>query len=238
MKTIQDLRVKIFSDGAKIEDFKSLSTQSFVKGFTTNPSLMNKAGVKDYAKFIEEVLPIVKEKPISFEVFADDFKEMKRQALKLNGLGGNIYVKIPITNTKGESSLALIQELARGGVKVNVTAILTLDQVAQVATVLQAETPSVVSVFAGRIADTGIDPIPVMKKAKAILKDLRQAELLWASSRELLNIFHAEESGCDIITVPPDLLKKLNFVGYDLKQFSLDTVKMFYTDAVSSGFQF
>lgn len=238
MKTIQDLRVKIFSDGAKIEDFKALSAQAFVKGFTTNPSLMNKAGVKDYAQFIEEVLPIVKEKPISFEVFSDDFKEMKRQALKLRGLGGNIYVKIPITNTKGESSLPLIKELTHGGMKINVTAILTLKQVEQVAAVLHAETPSVVSVFAGRIADTGIDPIPVMKQSKALLKSLLRAELLWASSRELLNIFHAEEAGSDIITVPPDLLKKISFIGYDLKQFSLDTVKMFYTDAVSSGFQF
>lgn len=232
---IEDLKVKIFADGAKIEDFKALGSLPYIKGFTTNPSLMRKAGVTDYEGFIKEVLPVVGDKPISFEVIGDDFDEMKRQAMKLCKFGENIYVKIPIMNTKGESTVPLVGELAQNGVKVNVTAIMTLVQVTDLSKVLVDRVPAVVSVFAGRIADTGIDPIPVMKQCREILNANKDAELLWASPRELLNIFHAEETGCDIITVLPEIIKKLSFVGYDLHNFSLDTVKMFFNDAVSSG---
>ena len=196
---------------------------------------MRKAGVTDYEAFVKEVLPVVGDKPISFEVIGDDFEEMKKQATKLSGYGENIYVKIPIMNTKGESSVPLVGELVKNGVKVNVTAILTLKQVEELAKVMTYGVPSVVSVFAGRMADTGIDPLPVMKQAHEILKGIKGAELLWASPRELLNIYHAEEAGCEIITVLPDILKKLNLVGYDLHTYSLNTVKMFYNDAVSSG---
>ncbi len=236
MKKIEDLKIKIFSDGAKIDDFKSMSTLSYIKGFTTNPSLMKKAGITDYESFIKEVLPIAGDKPISFEVIGDDFEEMKRQALKLSRYGSNIYVKIPSMNTKGESSVPLIGELIKNGVKVNVTAIMTIKQVNELVPVLISGIPTVVSVFAGRIADTGIDPVPIMKEIKGVLSKLKDVELLWASPRELLNIYHAEEADCDIITVLPEILKKLNLVGYDLHRFSLDTVKMFYNDAVSSGF--
>ncbi len=235
MKKIQDLRVKIFADGAKIDDFKALGSFPYIKGFTTNPSLMRKAGITDYESFIKEVLPIIGDKPISFEVIGDDFGEMKVQSLKLSKYGTNVYVKIPIMNTKGESSVPLIGDLIRSGVKVNVTAVLTMSQINELASVLVSGMPTVVSVFAGRIADTGIDPLPLMKEIKGILKAYKDVELLWASPRELLNIYHAEKAGCDIITVLPEILKKLNLVGYDLHSFSLDTVKMFFNDAVSSG---
>jgi len=235
MKKINELNVKIFADGAKIDDFKSLSAISYVKGFTTNPSLMKKAGVSDYESFIKEVLPIINGKPISFEVIGDDFEEMKRQAIKLSKYGENVYVKIPIMNTKGESTVPLIGELLKNNVKVNVTAILTIAQIKELAGVLISGMPTVVSVFAGRIADTGVDPVPVMKEIKEILRGFDKVELLWASPRELLNIYHAEETECDIITVLPEILKKLDLVGYDLHMFSLDTVKMFYNDATSSG---
>lgn len=235
MKKIEELKIKIFSDGAKIDDFKSLGTLPYIKGFTTNPSLMRKAGITDYESFIKEVLPIAGDKPISFEVIGDNFKEMKRQALKLGGYGTNVYVKIPVMNTKGESSVPLIGELLKSGVKINVTAIMTMQQINELIPVLISGMHTVVSVFAGRIADTGIDPVPVMKDIKKMLSSFKAVELLWASPRELLNIYHAEEAGCDIITVLPDILKKLELVGYDLHSFSLDTVKMFYNDAVSSG---
>lgn len=235
MKRIEDLRVKIFSDGANIDDFKELGKLPYIKGFTSNPTLMKKAGITDYVSFIEEVLPIIEGKPISFEVIGDEFNEMKRQAKKLSSFSNNIYVKIPIMNTKGESSVPLISELVKSGVKVTVTAILDLRQVENVAKVLDTKTSAIVSVFAGRIADTGIEPVPIMKQAKEILKDLPNVELLWASPRELLNIFQADEVGCDIITVLPNILRKLRLVGYDLWEFSLDTVKMFYNDAILSG---
>lgn len=235
MRRIQDLKIKIFADGAKIEDFKTLCSLPYIKGFTTNPTLMKKAGVTDYEGFIKEVLPIIEDKPVSFEVIADDFIEMKRQALKLNKYGNNIYVKIPITNTSGESSILLIGDLIKDGIKINITAILTLNQVSELSEVLISGVPTIVSVFAGRIADTGVDPVPVMKKSREFLYGLENVELLWASPRELLNIYHAEDSGCDIITVLPEILKKLDCIGYDLQKFSLDTVKMFYNDAISSG---
>jgi transaldolase len=235
MKKIQDLRIKIFADGAKIDDFKALGSLPYIKGFTTNPTLMKKAGITDYEGFIKEVLPIIGDKPVSFETIGDDFEEMKRQALKLSKFGPNVYVKIPVMNTKGESSVPLVGELIKSGVKVNVTAVMTMEQINDLTKVLISGVPAVVSVFAGRIADTGVDPIPVMKEIKGILKGFKDVELLWASPRELLNIYHAEEAGCEIITVIPDILKKLDFVGYDLHNFSLDTVKMFFNDAVSSG---
>jgi transaldolase len=235
MKKIQDLRIKIFADGAKIDDFKALGSLPYIKGFTTNPTLMKKAGITDYEGFIKEVLPIIGDKPVSFETIGDDFEEMKRQAVKLSKFGPNVYVKIPVMNTKGESSVPLVGELIKSGVKVNVTAVMTMEQINDLTKVLISGVPAVVSVFAGRIADTGVDPIPVMKEIKGILKGFKDVELLWASPRELLNIYHAEEAGCEIITVIPDILKKLDFVGYDLHNFSLDTVKMFFNDAVSSG---
>ncbi len=235
MKKIDGLRVKIFSDGANLDDFRRLCELPYIKGFTTNPSLMRKAGVVDYNKFIEEVLPIVNGKPISFEVISDEFDEMRRQAMKLSSFADNVYVKIPITNTRGESSIDLIDDLTHNKVKVNVTALLSLDQVEDVSKPLVGGEQAIVSVFAGRIADTGLDPIPIMKNAKGILTPLPNVELLWASPRELLNVFHAEEAGCDIITVLPEILDKIHLTGYDLREFSLDTVKMFYEDARKSG---
>lgn len=235
MKRIEDLKIKIFSDGAMLEDFRQMVKHPYIKGFTTNPSLMKKAGVADYGKFIKDVLPIIQGKPISFEVICDKSNDMKEQAQRLSKFGDNVYVKIPVTNTLGESSAPLVDELTHEGIKVNVTAILTLDQVKDVARALKGGAPAVVSIFAGRIADTGIDPVPMMKEAKKILNDAPNAELLWASPREILNIFQADEAGCDIITVLPEILKKIGTVGYDLKKFSLDTVKMFFDDGVSSG---
>jgi transaldolase len=235
MKRIGRLRIKLFCDGARLEDFKAMRQLSHIKGFTTNPTLMKKAGVTDYEAFAKQVLPETGGKPISFEVVSDDFAEMKRQALRLHALGSNVYVKIPVTNTQGEPAYPLVRELSAAGVKINVTAILTLQQVRLAAHALSPATPGIISVFAGRIADTGRDPMPVMRRSKKLLRSRPKAELLWASPRELLNIFHAEECGCDIITVVPDILKKLEFVGYDLRRFSLDTVKMFFDDAKSSG---
>jgi len=235
MGKIDELRVKIFSDGANVEDFKRLRDIPYIKGYTTNPTLMKKAGVTDYEGFIKEVLPIVNGRPISLEVISDEFAEMRKQAIRLSGFGDNVYVKIPITNTKGESSISLVDDLTHSGVKVNVTAILALEQVEKVAKVLTDGEPAVVSVFAGRVADTGVDPVPLMKEARGLLVDCPNAELLWASPRELLNIFHAEKAGCHIITVLPEILDKLHLAGYDLMEFSLDTVKMFYNDAVKSG---
>lgn len=235
---LHDLPIKIFADGADREGIVSLYAEPFVHGLTTNPSLMRKAGVTDYEKFARGVLEIVKEKPISFEVFADDFPEMHRQALKMGKWQENVYVKIPITNTRGESALPLIDELSAEGVKVNVTAILTGDQVQGVARAVKRDVPCVVSVFAGRIADTGVDPIPLMKELRAILRELPQAELLWASVREVLNIFQAVACGCDIVTVPHDILDKLiKLGGMDLAEVSLETVREFQRDAEAAGFK-
>ena len=236
--TLEALRVKIFADGADLEGIIDLYRKPFIKGLTTNPTLMRKVGISDYEKFARSVLESVTEKPISFEVFSDDFPEMRRQALKIRDWQDNVYVKIPITNTKSESALPLIAELAKEGVKVNVTAILTLEQVEGVARALRNEVPSVVSVFAGRIADTGVDPLPIMKKSLDILTSLPTAELLWASVREVLNIFQADACGCHIVTVPHDILAKATKLGgTDLKELSLDTVRMFYQDAVAAGFR-
>ncbi|MEI6349746.1 MAG: transaldolase [Verrucomicrobiota bacterium] len=238
MKNIADLNVKIFADGADKNGILELYKHPLIKGLTTNPTLMRKAGISDYESFAREILEIVREKPLSLEVFSDEFPEMQRQALKISSWQENVYVKIPITNTRGETSLPLIHCLAEQGVKVNVTALLTLDQVKGTASVLNAAVPSVVSVFAGRIADTGIDPVPMMSEARAILHDLPKTELLWASCREVLNILHAEESGSHIVTVGHDFLKKaMAMWGMDLAELSLDTVKMFQRDAEAAGYR-
>ena len=236
--SLEDLPIKIFADGADLEGIIDLYRKPFIKGLTTNPTLMRKVGITDYEVFARSVLDSVTDKPISFEVFSDEFPEMRRQALKIRDWQDNVYVKIPITNTKGESALPLIEELAREEVKLNVTAILTLEQVKGVAGALRSEVPSVVSVFAGRIADTGVDPLPIMKESLSLLTSLPSAELLWASVREVLNIFQAADCGCHIVTVPHDILAKaIKLGGTDLGELSLDTVRMFYQDAVGAGFK-
>ena len=233
-----DLPIKIFADGADREGIAALYAKPYIKGLTTNPTLMRKVGVADYEKFAREVLEIVKEKPISFEVFSDEFPEMRRQALAIGKWQENVYVKIPITNTRGESALPLIGELSAEGVKLNITAILTREQVQGVADAVKRDVPCVVSVFAGRVADTGVDPIPLMKDSLAMLTGLPEAELLWASVREVLNIFQAAECRCHIVTVPHDILEKAaKLGGMDLGELSLDTVRMFHRDAVAAGFK-
>ena len=229
------MKVKIYSDGARLEDFIEMKKLRFIKGYTTNPTLMKKAGISDYEQFIRDVLPVVGSAPISFEVIADEFEQMKRQGLKLSGYGQNIYVKIPIMNTKGESSVPLIKELTGMGVKLNITAIMTLEQVAEVTKALENGSPAYVSVFAGRIADSGRDPLPVMKAAAQLCHRLKDVELIWASCREVLNVFQAEQADSDIITVTPEIIAKFKKINYDLFDFSHDTVEMFYCDAVSSG---
>ncbi len=236
MRNLDSLRIKLFADGAGREEIAALIRNPWIKGVTTNPTLMKKVGVTDYETFARELLETVKDKPISFEVIADDFAEMERQALRVSSWGKNVYVKIPVTNTKSESAVPLIGRLSKKGVKLNVTALMTLEQVKDVGTALAPETPSVVSVFAGRIADTGVDPVPLMKQALEILKPRPKAELLWASPRELLNILQADAIGCHIITATPDILNKLTLVGKDLKDYSLDTVKMFFNDAQKAGY--
>ncbi len=237
MNSLSQLKVRIFADGADKKSMLDLYANPLIKGLTTNPTLMRKAGVSDYEAYARDILQTVKDKPISFEVFSDDFPEMRRQALKIASWQKNVYVKIPITNTRNESSLPLIRELGQMGVQLNITAILTLDQVRGVAGVLNPEVASVVSVFAGRIADTGIDPEPMMLECGKILAGQPKAELLWASVREVLNIFQAERTGCAIVTVPHDVLgKALKMVGTDLAVLSLDTVKMFAADAAAAGF--
>jgi transaldolase len=237
MKKIEELKIKIFADGADKGGMLEMYEKSFVKGLTTNPTLMKKAGILDYRAFCKDILNFIKDKPLSFEVFSDDFAEMERQALEIASWGDNVYVKIPITNTKQDTCYSLVKKLAGQGVKLNVTALMTLDQVSDVVSSLNPDIPSYVSVFAGRMADTGVDPVPMMAKAVQMLKPAPAAELIWASPRELLNIFQADEIGCHVITVTNDILKKLSLVGYDLEQYSLDTVKMFYKDALDVGFK-
>jgi transaldolase len=235
---LHDLRIKIFADGADLQGIADLYRQPYIHGLTTNPTLMRKVGLTDYENFARAVLKEVKSKPISFEVFSDDFLEMRRQALKIHQWQENVYVKIPITNTGGESSISLIEQLVSEGIKVNVTALLTPRQVTAVAAALNPNVPAVVSVFAGRIADTGVDPLPIMKESLALLCDLPKAELLWASVREVLNVFQAAACGCHIVTVPHDILRKLvTLGGRDLDELSLDTVRMFHQDAVAAGFK-
>jgi len=236
-RTLKDLKIKIFADGADKKGMLELNANPLIQGMTTNPTLMRKAGLTDFEAFARDILQSITTKPLSLEVFSDEFLEMKRQALKIKAWGKNVYVKIPITNTRGESSLPLIRELANEGTQLNVTAILSLEQVQGVAQSLNPQLPAVVSVFAGRIADTGVDPIGIMQDSKKILKDLPQAELLWASVREVLNIFQANDCGCDIVTEPHDILAKaMKTSGVGLKEMSLDTVKMFAADAKAAGF--
>jgi transaldolase len=237
MTGIADLKVKIFADGADYDGIVKMSGNPVIKGFTTNPTLMRKAGVSDYEAFARKVLAAVPDRPVSFEVFADDFASMAEQARTIASWGRNVNVKIPVTNTKGQSSGELLRALSSEGVVLNVTAIFTLDQVRAVADMLDPATPAIVSVFAGRIADTGVDPIPHMLACKQILDSRPKAQLLWASTRELLNIFHAEESGCDIITVPNEFLGKLDLVGKDLVEYSRETVQLFYRDATAAAYQ-
>jgi len=236
MNRVEKLNVQIFADGADKAGMLEMYNKSFIKGLTTNPTLMKKVGIKDYEAFAKDILLEVKDKSISFEVFSDELDEMENQALKISTWGENVYVKIPVTNTKGIPTYSLIKKLSDKGVKVNVTAIMTLEQVRDVVLSLNQYVPSYVSVFAGRIADTGIDPVPLMSAAVQITSMNTKAEVIWASPRELLNIFQADEIGCQVITVTNDILKKLELVDYDLKSYSLDTVKMFYNDAVSAGF--
>ena len=232
-----ELPVKIFADGADFQGIAELAGQPYIDGVTTNPTLMRKAGLTDYESFARAVLNEVKVKPISFEVFSDDFSEMRRQALKMHQWQENIYVKIPITNTSGESSIPLIAQLAREGVKLNITAVLTPRQVKAVAAALDPTVPAIVSVLAGRIADTGVDPLPIMTKSVKMVSDLPKAELLWASVREVLNVFQAAACHCHIVTVPHDILKKFGeLAGKDLDELSLDTVRMFHRDAAAAGF--
>jgi transaldolase len=236
MKPVHELAVKIFADGADLTGMLDLYRKPYIKGFTTNPTLMRKAGIVDYRAFARDVLRAVPDRPISFEVLSDEFPEMERQAREIAGWGENVYVKVPVTNTRRESACDLVRRLSCSGVKVNVTALLTLDQVRAVAAAVAGGSSAYVSVFAGRIADTGRDPVPLMAAAVELLRPSPNAELIWASPRELLNVFHAEIAGCHIITVTPDILKKLSLVGYDLCEYSLDTVKMFYRDAAQAGF--
>ena len=237
MKKIEDLKVKIFSDGADKKDMLEMNSKTFIKGLTTNPSLMKKAGIEDYEAFAKDILSTIKKKPISFEVFSDDFDDMEKQAMEIASWADNVYVKIPITNTKKQNSAKLIKRLSEKKVKLNITAIMTLDQVKTVLSVLENKVPSIISVFAGRIADTGRDPIPLMNDCLKEMKINSNSELLWASPRELLNIIQADQIGCHIITVTKDIIKKLQFTNYNLEDYSLDTVKIFYKDAVDAGFK-
>jgi transaldolase len=231
-----NLRIDLYADGADVRDMVAARDSGLVKGFTTNPTLMRKSGIADYEAFARDALKAVSGMPISFEVFADEFDEMERQAKKITTWGDGVFVKIPITNTRRESAVPLIRRLSAAGVKLNITAVLTVDQVRGVVDALNADVPAIVSVFAGRIADTGRDPVPIMRDALSSMGKKPQAKLLWASPRELLNIFQADACGCHIITVTSDIIKKLATVGKSLDDLSLDTVKMFHSDAAAAGF--
>ncbi len=237
MKTISELKVKIFADGADKAGMLEMYAQPYIKGFTTNPTLMRKAGVSDYRAFAKDILQTIRDRPISFEVFSDEFAEMERQAREIATWGDNVYVKIPVTNTRREPSYDLVRQLSHAGIKLNVTALMTLSQVREVVECVKGGAPCSISVFAGRIADTGRDPVPLMAAAVELLSSAPNAELIWASPRELLNIFQADAIGCHIITVTNDILTKLILVGKDLGDYSLDTVKMFYEDAQKAGYK-
>ena len=236
MNGIKNLKVKLFADGADLAGMKEMAANPLIKGFTTNPTLMRKAGVGDYKAFARDVLQAIPDRPVSFEVFADEFGEMEAQAFEIASWGTNVNVKIPVTNTKRQFSGPLVERLSRAGVKLNVTAVMTLDQVERITERLDAKTPAIISVFAGRIADTGRDPMPIMAKAVRTMKARPKAELIWASPRELLNVFQADAVGCHIITATNDILKKLALVDKDLDSYSLETVEMFYKDAKSAGY--
>ena len=237
MPSCDDLRIHVFADGAELAGIADMARNPRIKGFTTNPTLMRKAGIQDYRAFAKDVLAIVPDRPVSFEVFSDEFAEMERQALEIASWGGNVNVKIPVTNTRGESAAGLLRRLSRAGVTLNVTALMTNEQVAEVVEALEGPAPAFVSVFAGRVADTGRDPMPIMTRAVAQCEARPGTKLIWASPRELLNIFQADQIGCHVITVTNDVLKKLDGVGKDLTQFSLETVEMFRRDAIAAGFQ-
>jgi|TARA_B100001750_G_scaffold244425_1_gene261733 transaldolase len=234
---LDTLKIKIFADGADVNTIKSLNAEKWVQGFTTNPTLMKQAGVEDYKSFALEVLAEVKEKPISFEVFADDFSEMEEQAKEIASWGENIYVKIPVTNTKGESSKDLIKNLSEAGVRMNITAVFTTEQTEEIVDSLAPETANIISIFAGRIADAGTDPVPVMKNCLNVIKSKPKTELLWASPREVLNLLQADEIGCHIITITNDLLQKTKLIGKSLEEYSKETVEMFFNDASEAGYK-
>ena len=234
---IENLKVKLFADGADRQGMRDMLKKPYIKGFTTNPTLMRKAGIQDYEGFAREILKDIKEHPISFEVFSDDFAEMAKQAEKIKSWGDNVYVKVPITNTQGNPSYDLIRDLTRKGVKLNVTAVFTLEQVRETVAALADGAPAVISIFAGRIADTGVDPMPIMRNARDIIGKNKTIELLWASPRELLNIIQADECGTDIITATNDILEKLKFLEKNLGEFSKETVQMFYNDAQKAGYK-
>jgi len=236
MKKIEDLKVQIFADGADKLEMLDMYSKPYIKGMTTNPTLMKKVGITDYRAFSKDILTQIKDKPLSFEVFSDDFEEMERQAIEIASWGENVYVKIPVTNTRKENSYKLVERLTARKVKINITAIMTLSQVRDAVAALNPSVPSYVSVFAGRVADTGRDPVPMMAAAVEILKLAPAAELIWASPRELLNIFQADEIGCHVITVTNDILKKLPLLGKDLLEYSIETVQMFHSDAKDAKF--
>jgi transaldolase len=237
MKSVSELKVQIFADGADKASMLDLYRQPYIKGFTTNPTLMRKAGITDYERFAREILEQIGDRPISFEVFADDEVEMERQARKIARWAANVYVKIPVTNTRRQPMDKLIRRLSGDGIQINATALLALEQVSYIAQALKGGAPSYISVFAGRVADTGRDPVPLMKSALEIMAPEPKCQLVWASPRELLNIFQADEIGCHIITVTSDVLKKINLIGKDLLEYSLETVQMFHDDAARSGFK-
>ncbi|RTL73034.1 MAG: transaldolase [Hyphomicrobiales bacterium] len=236
MKRVGDLKIKIFADGADLKGILEMAKLPYIKGFTTNPTLMRKAGISNYEAFARELLEEVTDYPVSFEVFADDFPTMIAQGLKIKSWGPNVNVKVPVTNTKGEFTGPVLRALVKEGAILNVTAIMTTQQVEEVASSLDPKVPAIVSVFAGRIADTGVDPIPHMAKCRDILAPLKKAELLWASPREVLNVFQANDIGCHIITCTNDMIAKLNLVGKNLTEYSRETVQMFYRDAAASAF--
>ena len=236
MTDIQKLKIKIFADGADFESINKLNTKNYIRGFTTNPSLMKKAGIKNYKEFALKILSKIKDKPISFEVFSDDLIEMEKQAMEIASWGKNVNVKIPVTNTKKESTTEIIERLSNQGIECNITAIFTVNQLKNIVQVLNKNTPAILSVFAGRIADTGIDPENIMAECVQASKSKPKSEILWASTRELVNIFQADKIGCQIITVPHEILSKIDSIGKNLEDYSLDTVKSFYKDAVAAGF--
>jgi len=236
METVSSLKIKLFADGADLAGMKEMYRNPIIKGFTTNPSLMRKAGIQDYSIFARDVIRAIPDRPISFEVFADEFEAMEKQALEIASWGKNVNVKIPVTNTKKQFTGPVIERLSKAGVSLNITAVMSLDQVEKITDCLAFETSAIISVFAGRIADTGIDPMPLMSKAVEIMRAKPKSELIWASPRELLNIFQANQIGCHIITATNDILKKLTLVGKDLEGYSLETVEMFYRDARAAGY--
>lgn len=234
---MSELSVKIFADGANRDEIARLGADPMIRGFTTNPTLMRKAGIEDYEAFARDVVTVTGDRPISFEVFSDEVDEMRRQALEIASWGEYVNVKVPVTNTRGESTAALVRELAQAGVRLNVTALMTPAQVEVVTEALASGPPAFISVFAGRIADTGRDPVPLMRQCLEVMATAPDLELIWASPRELLNVFQADAIGCHVITATPDVLKKMSLVGKDLDAYSLETVQMFYNDAAAAGFQ-